>query len=118
MKPALATVCSLEASLATVLEDYAAGHVTAVDLWLGHADAFLRDHDPAALRLEQSGHGVEHAGLARARRPEQRGQPVKRDEAAGDAPLAAPHEYVDFKGHGRPLPRCRAAPALRKRPAR
>jgi 4-hydroxyphenylpyruvate dioxygenase len=58
MRPALGTVCSLEASLATVLEDYAAGHVTAVDLWLGHADAFLRDHAPAALRERFVLHGI------------------------------------------------------------
>ena len=44
MKPAIATVCSLEASLGTVLDDYAAGHVDAVDLWLGHADAFIGEH--------------------------------------------------------------------------
>ena len=41
MRPALATVSSLESPLDTILEDYAAGHVDAVDLWLGHADAFL-----------------------------------------------------------------------------
>ena len=39
MQPALATVCSLEAPLETVLEDYAAGHCRAVELWLGHVDA-------------------------------------------------------------------------------
>jgi sugar phosphate isomerase/epimerase len=58
MRPALGTVCSLEAPLATVLEDYAAGHVGAVDLWLGHADAFLRDHDVAALRERFAMHGI------------------------------------------------------------
>ena len=42
MRPALATVCSLEAPLGTVLDDYAAGHVDAVDLWLGHTDAFIK----------------------------------------------------------------------------
>lgn len=41
MKPAVATVCSLDASLPTILEDYAAGHCDAVDLWLGHAEAVL-----------------------------------------------------------------------------
>ncbi len=33
-----------------MLEDYAAGRVEAVDLWLGHADAFLKDRPIAALR--------------------------------------------------------------------
>ena len=41
MKPAIATVSSLESPLETILEDYAAGHVDSIDLWLGHADAFL-----------------------------------------------------------------------------
>ena len=50
MKPAIATVCSLEASLGTVLDDYMAGHVDAVDVWLGHADAFIGEHGMAALR--------------------------------------------------------------------
>ena len=50
MRPALATVCSLEAALGTVLDDYAAGHVDAVDLWLGHVDAFVKDASVAALR--------------------------------------------------------------------
>lgn len=58
MRPAVSTVCSLEASLATVLEDYAAGHVGAVDLWLGHADAFLRDHDIVALRERFERHAI------------------------------------------------------------
>lgn len=59
MRPALSTVCSLEAPLGTVLEDYAAGHVDAVDLWLGHADAFLKHHDVAAL-----GEGLAARGIA------------------------------------------------------
>ena len=50
MKPAIATVCSLEASLGTVLDDYMAGHVDAVDVWLGHAETFLETHTPAELR--------------------------------------------------------------------
>ncbi len=41
MRPAVATVCSLDAALPTILEDYAAGHCDAVDLWLGHAEAAL-----------------------------------------------------------------------------
>ena len=39
MVPALATVCSLEAPLETVLEDYAAGQCHAAELWLGQVDA-------------------------------------------------------------------------------
>lgn len=58
MRPALATVCSLPAPLATIVEDYAAGHCEAIDLWLGHADGFLERHDPAALRDLLARHGV------------------------------------------------------------
>jgi len=58
MHSAISTVCSLEASLATVLEDYAAGHVDAVDLWLGHADAFLKKRSIADLRDAFSQHGI------------------------------------------------------------
>jgi 4-hydroxyphenylpyruvate dioxygenase len=58
MKPALATVCSLDASLEAILEGYAAGHVDAVDLWLGHADAFLAGRDPAGLQDRLAAHGI------------------------------------------------------------
>ena len=50
MKGCLSTVCSLDSSLETILEDYAAGHCDAVDLWLGHAETFLETHTPAELR--------------------------------------------------------------------
>ena len=58
MKPALATVCSLEAPLGTVLDDYAAGHVDAVDLWLGHVDAFITTDGVAALRERMDAVGI------------------------------------------------------------
>jgi sugar phosphate isomerase/epimerase len=58
MKPAIATVCSLESPLETVLADYAAGHVDAVDLWLGHADAFLKERSAATLREAFVQHGI------------------------------------------------------------
>ena len=58
MKPALATVCSLEAPLGTVLDDYAAGHVDAVDLWLGQVDAFITTNSVAALRERLATHGI------------------------------------------------------------
>lgn len=58
MKPAISTVCSLDAPLETVLEDYAAGHCDAVDLWLGHAEGFLEKHDPSALRERLARHGI------------------------------------------------------------
>ena len=58
MIPAVGTVCSLDAALPTVIEDYAAGHCNAVDLWLGHAEGFLEGREPAALRELLEGHGV------------------------------------------------------------
>ena len=58
MKPAISTVCSLEAPLGAVLDDYAAGHVAAVDLWLGHVDAFLKQHAAAALRERLAAVGI------------------------------------------------------------
>jgi len=47
---ALGTVCSLDADLPTILEDYAAGHCGAIDLWLGHAERFLETDQPERLR--------------------------------------------------------------------
>ena len=58
MRPALATVCSLEAPLGTVLDDYAAGHVDAVELWLGHVDAFTKDAGVAAVRERLAAAGI------------------------------------------------------------
>lgn len=58
MIPALATVCSLPSPLATILEDYAAGHVGAVDLWLGHADAFVAARGAAALKERFAAQGI------------------------------------------------------------
>jgi 2-keto-myo-inositol isomerase len=58
MRPALATVSSLESPLETILEDYAAGHVEAVDLWLGHADGFLTDRSVGELRAACERHRI------------------------------------------------------------
>lgn len=58
MKPAVATVCSLDSGLETVVEDYAAGHCEAIDLWLGHAETYLERHDAAALKELLATHGV------------------------------------------------------------
>lgn len=58
MRPAISTVCSLEASLGTIVEDYAAGHVDAIDLWLGHADAFLKEQGIPALKDRLAAQGI------------------------------------------------------------
>jgi len=56
--PAIATVCSLDASLETILEDYAAGHCEAIDLWLGHAEGFLQKQSVGALKDRLGRHGI------------------------------------------------------------
>lgn len=58
MRPCIGTVCSLDAPLETVLTDYAAGHVDAVDLWLGQADAYLKERSRADLRADFEQHGI------------------------------------------------------------
>ena len=46
MKPAISTVCSLNAPLETILEDYSAGQCRLIEVWLGHAEHYL-DGKPA-----------------------------------------------------------------------
>lgn len=58
MRPAIATVCSLDSPLEKILEDYAAAHCDAIDLWLGHAAGFLERHDPSALKEQLASQGI------------------------------------------------------------
>ena len=58
MKPCIATVCSLDSGLETILEDYAAGHCDAIDLWLGHAESYLESHGPGELADLLAAHGI------------------------------------------------------------
>lgn len=77
--PAVGTVCSLNADLATILADYAAGHCDAVDLWLGHAERVLEAGSPESLRdlLASSGMKVVAASY--------QGGLLTADGAAGEA---------------------------------
>ncbi|MCX7402725.1 MAG: sugar phosphate isomerase/epimerase [Planctomycetia bacterium] len=50
MRPTLSTICSLDAPLEKILEEYSAGHCEAIDLWLGHAEAFLEKKSVNALK--------------------------------------------------------------------
>jgi len=59
MKPALATVCSLDSPLETILEDYAAGQCRAVELWLGHVEQFLDGKPVTALTDLLAQHAIE-----------------------------------------------------------
>jgi len=56
--PAIATVSSLESPLGTILEDYAAGHCKAIDLWLGQAEPILESAGPAGLADLLARHGI------------------------------------------------------------
>jgi 4-hydroxyphenylpyruvate dioxygenase len=77
--PAVGTVCSLNAELATILADYAAGHCDAIDLWLGHAERVLEAGSPESLRdlLASSGMKVVAASY--------QGGLLTADGAAGEA---------------------------------
>ncbi len=44
MQPCISQVCSLESHFATDLEDYAAGHCPAVELWLTKLEGYLQTH--------------------------------------------------------------------------
>lgn len=44
MKPALAQVCSLNSPFETDIEDYAAGHCGAIELWFGKLETYLESH--------------------------------------------------------------------------
>ncbi len=58
MKPALANVCSLESPLEQDIEDYAAGHCQAIELWIGKLDQYLERHSENDLTKLLSEHGV------------------------------------------------------------
>lgn len=49
MKPAISTVCSLNAPLETILEDYSAGQCRLIEVWLGHAEQYLNGKPAQAL---------------------------------------------------------------------
>ncbi len=44
MKPCLSQVCSLNSPFETDVEDYAAGHCGAIELWLGKLETYLESH--------------------------------------------------------------------------
>jgi 2-keto-myo-inositol isomerase len=58
MKPALSQVCSLEAPLEKDIEDYAAGHCEAIELWVGKLDTYLDRHGERELRSLLTEHGM------------------------------------------------------------
>ena len=58
MQPALSTVCSLNASIETIVADYAAGHCNTVELWLGHAENYVANNSVSALKELFLAHNV------------------------------------------------------------
>ena len=44
MLPAISQVCTLHAPFAKDVEDFAAGHCGAIEIWWGKLDAYLKDH--------------------------------------------------------------------------
>lgn len=50
MKPALSQVCSLESPFQKDVEDYAAAHVEAMEVWLTKLEGWLKDRSPEQLR--------------------------------------------------------------------
>lgn len=58
MKPALSQVCTLDTPLEQDLADYAAAHVSAVELWLGKVETYLNDHSPDDLASVLAEHDI------------------------------------------------------------
>lgn len=50
MIPCISNLCTLHASLEKDVEDYAAGHVGAMELWLGKVEGFLGSHSVGELK--------------------------------------------------------------------
>jgi sugar phosphate isomerase/epimerase len=50
MKPCLAQVCSLNSPFDKDVEDYAAGHCRAIEVWLGKLETYLESHSIADVR--------------------------------------------------------------------
>ena len=58
MLPALSQICTLHAPLEKDVEDYAAGHVEAIELWLGKVEGWLKDRKPSELKELLAKHGI------------------------------------------------------------
>ena len=58
MLPALSQICTLHAPLEKDVEDYAAGHVEAIELWLGKVEGWLKDRKPSELKDLFAKHGI------------------------------------------------------------
>src|SRR4051812_1098305 len=50
MVPAVSQVCTLHASFEADIADYAAGHCSAVEIWWGKLEAYLKNHTVEDIR--------------------------------------------------------------------
>ncbi len=58
MKPALSQVCSLDSPFAADVEDYAAGHCNAMELWFTKAESYVEANSSDAARRLLDEHGM------------------------------------------------------------
>jgi len=58
MQPCISQVCSLESPFKTDIEDYAAGHCPAVELWLTKLETYLQTHSIEDAKSLLAEHGV------------------------------------------------------------
>lgn len=59
MIPCLSNLCTLHASLEQDVEDYAAGHVPAIELWLGKVEGWLATHSVDDLKALLAKHEIQ-----------------------------------------------------------
>lgn len=59
MLPCLSNLCTLHAALEKDLEDYAAGHVPAIELWLGKVEGWLQSHSVDELKALLAKHELQ-----------------------------------------------------------
>jgi 2-keto-myo-inositol isomerase len=59
MLPCLSNLCSLHASLESDVENYAAGHCDAIELWLGKVEGWLKSHSVGELKELFAKHGMQ-----------------------------------------------------------
>lgn len=59
MLPCLSNLCTLHASLEQDVEDYAAGHAPAIELWLGKVEGWLQSHSVDELKALLARHEIQ-----------------------------------------------------------
>jgi len=57
--PCISQICTLHAPLEKDIEDYAAGHCPAIELWLGKVEGWLESHSVADLKALLAAHSMQ-----------------------------------------------------------